>query len=87
MRRQHLPFYAIAMAIVTVGLVAFGVLVSSLFVLAFVLVCPLMMLFMMRGVHGGSGQGGSDPVGRPHGESRSQLPARPTVAQSASAAR
>lgn len=90
MRRQHLPLYAIATAIVTVGLVAFGLPVSSSFLLAFVLVCPLMMLFMMRGMHGGSGQGGSDRLRSarsPHGGSRSQLPARPTVAQSASAAR
>ena len=65
MRRQHLPFYAIATAIVTVGLVAFGLPVSSSFLLVFVLVCPLMMLFMMRGMHGGSGQGGSDRPGRP----------------------
>jgi hypothetical protein len=60
MRRQHLPFYAIAAAILIVGLVALGVPFSRLSVLAVVLICPLMMMFMMRGMHGGNGHGGAD---------------------------
>jgi hypothetical protein len=65
MMRQHLPYYAIAAAILIVGLVAFGVPVSNLIFLGFILVCPLMMLLMMRGMHGGGGGGdntnGSNP--------------------------
>ena len=54
MMRQHLPYYAIAAAILIVGLVAFGVPVSSLLVLGIAfLVCPLMMMFMMRGTGAG----------------------------------
>lgn len=62
MTRQHLPYYAIAAAILIVGLVAFGVPVSNLLVFGFILVCPLMMLFMMRGMHGGGGGNDSDEI-------------------------
>jgi hypothetical protein len=86
MKRQHLPFYAIATAILIVELVAFGVPASSLFLLAFVFVCPLMMLVMMRPMHSGSSQD-NRPGRSSHGGSGSPLPARPTVAQPASAAR
>ena len=44
--------YAIALAIVVVGALALGVNTRSLGALAFVLVCPLMMFFMMRGMGG-----------------------------------
>ncbi|MFE4599705.1 DUF2933 domain-containing protein [Kitasatospora indigofera] len=44
--------YAIAVAIAVVGALALGVPVSSLAVLGIVAVCPLMMFFMMRGMHG-----------------------------------
>jgi hypothetical protein len=60
MIRNHLPSYAIAAAILIVGLVAFGIPINSLLVLGFALACPLMMLTMMRGMHGddaGSGPG------------------------------
>ena len=54
MGRQHLPYYAIAAAILIVGLVAFGVPVSNLLVLGVAfLVCPLMMMFMMRDMGAG----------------------------------
>jgi Protein of unknown function (DUF2933) len=65
MRRQHLPFYAIAAAILIVGLVALGVPFSRLSFLAVVLICPLMMMFMMRGMHGGKGHGGADQTEHP----------------------
>jgi DUF2933 family protein len=55
MMRQHMPYYAIAAAILIVGLAAVGVPVSNLLFLGVILVCPLMMLFMMRGMHGGGG--------------------------------
>lgn len=52
MMRQHLPYYAIAAAILIVGLVAFGVPISNLLFLGVILVCPLMMMFMVRGMGG-----------------------------------
>ncbi|MPZ84476.1 MAG: DUF2933 domain-containing protein [Actinophytocola sp.] len=59
MNRQHLPQYAIALAILIVGLAFAGVPVSTLLVGLAALACPLMMMFMMGGMHGG-GHGGSD---------------------------
>jgi hypothetical protein len=53
MMRQHLPYYAIAAAILIVGLVAFGVPVTNLLLLGVFLACPLMMMFMMRGMGAG----------------------------------
>lgn len=53
MRRQPRGLYAIALAILMAGLVALGVPAGALLVAAFVLACPLMMLFMMRPMHGG----------------------------------
>ena len=41
-------------AIFLVGTLAFGVPTSSLWPLALVVACPLMMIFVMRGMHGGS---------------------------------
>jgi hypothetical protein len=58
MRRQQLPLYAIALAILIVGLAFAGVSMSTLLFGLIVLACPLMMMFMMGG-HGGS-HGGSD---------------------------
>lgn len=51
MKRQRWGLYAIALAILVVGLVWAGVPASTLLIAALVLVCPLMMLFM----HGGGG--------------------------------
>jgi DUF2933 family protein len=58
MRRQPWGMYAIALAGLVVGLVALGVPASTLLVAALVLACPLMMVFMMSGMH--SGHGGAD---------------------------
>ena len=55
MNKRNYGLYAIAVAIAVVGALALGVPVSTLGFLALVLVCPLMMLFMMRGMHGGNG--------------------------------
>jgi hypothetical protein len=63
MRRQPWGLYAIAAAILVVGLIAFGVPANALLFGAFVLVCPLMMMFMMGGMH--SGHGGSNPGADP----------------------
>lgn len=57
MKRQNMPMYAIALAIVVVGALALGVPASSLMFGLLVLACPLMMLFM-HGGHDGGGQHG-----------------------------
>jgi hypothetical protein len=46
MKRQPLGLYAIALAILVVGLVALGVPAQTLLSAALVLACPLMMIFM-----------------------------------------
>lgn len=55
MIRQPWGLYAIAATILVVGLIAFGVPANTLLLGAFVLVCPLMMMTMMAGMHGGHG--------------------------------
>jgi|SoiMethySBSTD1v2_1073268.scaffolds.fasta_scaffold193182_4 DUF2933 family protein len=59
MKREHLPLYAIAPAILIVGLAFAGVPVQTILFGLLVLACPLMMLFMMGG-HGGPGGHGGD---------------------------
>lgn len=54
MRHQPRGLYAIALAILAVGLIALGVPVSTLLLVALLLTCPLMMMFM----HGGHGNHG-----------------------------
>jgi len=54
MNKEQLPLYAVALAVLIVGLVFAGVPLSVLFVLPIVLICPLMMFFMMRGTDHGS---------------------------------
>jgi len=55
MKREQLPLYAIALAVLIVGLVYAGVPLGTLVVLPLILACPLMMMFMMRGMgHGGA---------------------------------
>ncbi|TQK49977.1 DUF2933 family protein [Streptomyces sp. SLBN-118] len=64
--QRNYGLYAIALAIVVVSALALGVPVGTLVLLGVVMVCPLMMFFMMRGMHGGhrgSGQD-SDPTDR-----------------------
>ena len=55
----NLGLYAVAVAIAVVGALWLGVPVGTLGVLAVALACPLMMLVMMRGMHGGGDQHGS----------------------------
>jgi hypothetical protein len=52
MRHQQWRLYAIALAVLVVGLVALGLPASTLLVAGPVLVRPMMMLSMMRGMHG-----------------------------------
>ncbi|MFF5209561.1 DUF2933 domain-containing protein [Streptosporangium sp. NPDC000396] len=50
--------YALALGVAVVGALAFGVSAEALILLAIVAACPLMMLFMMHGMHDGhSGRG------------------------------
>jgi hypothetical protein len=51
---RNYGLYAVALAIVVVGALWLGLPLRSLAVLGLVLVCPLMMLVMMRGMHGGA---------------------------------
>ena len=51
-KNPNYGLFAVAVAIAIVGAVWLGVPVSTLALLAIVLVCPLMMMFMMRGMHG-----------------------------------
>lgn len=44
--------------------------------LLFVLACPLMMIFMMRGMHGGHGHGGHGPAGHHADEPAETTPPR-----------
>lgn len=62
-KRYHFGLYAIALAILIVGLAFAGVPVQTMLFGLFVLACPLMMMFMMGG-HGG--HGGSDQQDRDH---------------------
>jgi hypothetical protein len=52
MRRPQWGWYAVALAILVVGLVWVGVPANTLLLGAVLLACPLMMVFMMRGMHG-----------------------------------
>ncbi|WP_405652802.1 DUF2933 domain-containing protein [Streptomyces sp. NBC_00019] len=66
---RNYGLYAIALAIAFVGALVLGMPVGSLALLAIVVACPLMMFFMMRGMHGGHGGGDqhtddSDPLGK-----------------------
>ncbi|MFC4943309.1 DUF2933 domain-containing protein [Pseudonocardia sp. GCM10023141] len=60
------PLYVIVAAIHFVAAIALSVPTSSLWIVGFVVLCPLMMIFMMGGMHGGVGHGGrgGDSVGR-----------------------
>lgn len=64
MKRQPWGAYAIALAVLIVGLVALGVPANTLLFTAVILACPLMMLFMMRGMHGGGATGHHNPSAR-----------------------
>ena len=52
-RNPNFGLYAVAVAIVMVGALWIGVPAGTLAVVAIALACPLMMIFMMRGMHGG----------------------------------
>lgn len=59
--RRFLPFYVLGAAVLVVGVLAFGVPISSLWVLGLVILCPLMMMLMMGGMpSGGRNDAGGD---------------------------
>jgi hypothetical protein len=58
MTRDKMPTVVIAGAIVVGAMILAGVPLASLFFPLVLLACPLMMIFMMRGMDHGSGQGG-----------------------------
>ena len=65
MSKDNYPLYGL-MAVAGAGITVWAGLPVS--VLLFVLVCPLMMFFMMRGMHGGQEHGNSHSM---HSESGS----------------
>jgi len=69
MNKDKYPMYGIALIAGAALAVWAGLPVS---VLLFLLVCPLMMFFMMRGMHGGQGHGGRDDSS----DTRSETPPR-----------
>lgn len=64
-KNSNYGLYAVAAAILLVGAVAFGAPLASLAGFGLILVCPLMMFFMMRGMSGGHDTSGDRPVDRP----------------------
>ncbi|MDW4907830.1 DUF2933 domain-containing protein [Streptomyces sp. ADMS] len=52
MNQRNYGMYALAAAIVVVAALIVGASLDSLVWLALVAACPLMMFFMMRGMHG-----------------------------------
>ena len=66
MKIQNLGLYVLAAAILVVAAMALDVQASSIWPLVLVAACPLMMIFMMRGMHGG----GNDDAGRSKDDKR-----------------
>jgi len=54
MKIQNLGLYVLAAAILVVAAMVLDVQASSIWPLVLVAACPLMMIFMMRGMHGGA---------------------------------
>jgi hypothetical protein len=54
MKSSNMGLYAIAAAIAFVGALWAGVPLAALAPALIFLACPLMMIFMMKGMHGGS---------------------------------
>lgn len=71
MKTQNAPLHAVAAAILVVGQAFAGVPVTTLLLGLAVLACPLSMLFMMSGMHGGNQTGRpEDKQDQPHGPAR-----------------
>ena len=75
MKQEHLPLYAIALAILVVGLAFVGVPIETILIGLVVLACPLMMLSMFATTRSSSAshpQTGHQPT--PSRLSPSQMP-------------
>jgi hypothetical protein len=57
MHGQHMKYLLVAAGALVVGLLAAGSSLQSVLPLLLLLACPLMMVFMMRGMGGHSGHG------------------------------
>ena len=66
MKKEQMPRYAMALAVLIVGLAFAGVPLSTLLVLPLLLACPLMMMFMMRGMDHGSDHRDTRGCGHDH---------------------
>ena len=64
MNRNYMPYVAVA-ALLVAALAVAGVSISTVVPFAVVLVCPLMMVFMMKGMAGMHGERSSDPSKEP----------------------
>lgn len=74
MKRQHYGLYAVALAILVVGLAFVGVPWTTLLLGLVILACPLMMMFMHGGGHGhGSGSGDAGQTQHDHRPTSGQL--------------
>ncbi len=60
MKNRQWGLFAVGLAIVVVGLAWAGLPASTLLAAALFLACPLMMMVMMRGMHGGAGNSPAD---------------------------
>jgi hypothetical protein len=60
MKSNHLTHCLVGLAAAIGLLIVFGVQAGTFVYLVVALACPLMMVFMMRGMMGGAGHGGSD---------------------------
>lgn len=58
MKPDHMMLYAVALSALVLGLALAGVSADTLLIGLIVLACPLMMLLMMGGPHGGHSAGG-----------------------------
>lgn len=72
--KRYLPYYILGAAILAVGVVSFGLPVSSLWFLGFIVLCPLMMFMMMGNMHGGGGHGGAGGHGGTGGHGATERP-------------
>lgn len=74
MNRDHMMLYAVALSALILGLALAGVSANVLLIGLIVLACPLMMLLMMGGPHGGHSTGGqrSHAPEQHHGPTRRQ---------------
>lgn len=65
-KNPNYGLYAVAIAIAVVGALWLGLPIGTLALLGIVLACPLMMMFMMRGMHGGDDHSEHGDSGHQH---------------------